>query len=89
MSRSATKARVLLLHSGSIYLREHNTIPDLTHLSAHNAQPGPSHSLFSSFAADCSTEQAFLTHLDFSGRRARNLKQEENMTDTRSNVSNT
>lgn len=32
-------------------------------------QPGPPHSLFSSFAADCSTEQAFLTHLDLSGKK--------------------
>lgn len=81
MSRSATKARVLLLHSGSIYLREHNTIPDLTHLSAHNVQPGPPYSLFSSFTADCSTEQAFLTHLDFSVEKS--SARRELMTDTR------
>lgn len=36
----ATKARVSLLHSASIYLRDAQYGPRLTHLSAHNAPNG-------------------------------------------------
>lgn len=61
MSRSATKARVLLLHPGSIYLRAHNTtriwhIYQRTMLSP--VRPILYSPLLDAAAADCSTVQA-------------------------------